>query len=230
MEHYYQNIPGGMFNYPLLYKHIVQQAVPNSRFVEVGCAYGKSSSYFGVEIINANKGSHLYCVDVWDKYDSSVFLKNIEPVKNVITSIKKDSVIASKDFDDDTLDFVYIDADHSYGGVTADCESWLPKLKNKSIMAGHDINRESVRRALVDTLLPFYSISVVYPCWIIHKHIPSTEKNRKKITELFLDNDRFTSVYKPEDILEINSEMLVKMTLLKPELVERIKLSLCNFY
>jgi predicted O-methyltransferase YrrM len=39
---------------------------------------------------------------------------------------------------DNTLDFCYIDADHSYDGVKKDLNIWLPKVKSGGIICGHD--------------------------------------------------------------------------------------------
>jgi glycosyltransferase involved in cell wall biosynthesis len=38
------------------------------------------------------------------------------------------------------LDFVYIDADHSYKGVWQDLCVWFPKIRNGGIIGGHDYN------------------------------------------------------------------------------------------
>lgn len=38
------------------------------------------------------------------------------------------------------LDFVYIDADHSYQGVKQDIENWLPHIKEGGLIGGHDYN------------------------------------------------------------------------------------------
>src|SRR5690606_30258386 len=43
---------------------------------------------------------------------------------------RMDSVEAAKQFDDKSLDFVFIDADHSYEGCKRDIEAWRPKLKD----------------------------------------------------------------------------------------------------
>lgn len=40
--------------------------------------------------------------------------------------------------EDVSLDFVFIDADHSYEGCAADIAAWLPKLKPAGILSGHD--------------------------------------------------------------------------------------------
>jgi hypothetical protein len=54
-----------------------------------------------------------------------------------------DSVRAAKFVPNDFLDFVFIDADHSYGGVKADFDAWWPKLKDGAWMSGHDYANES---------------------------------------------------------------------------------------
>jgi hypothetical protein len=40
--------------------------------------------------------------------------------------------------DDESLDFIYIDGDHTYMGVKEDIQNYLPKLKKGGLMAGHD--------------------------------------------------------------------------------------------
>jgi len=48
------------------------------------------------------------------------------------------SLEASKTIADATLDFVFIDADHSYDGCKADIEAWAPKVKSGGWLCGHD--------------------------------------------------------------------------------------------
>ena len=38
----------------------------------------------------------------------------------------------------DTLDFVYIDGDHSYEAVKRDLEMWYPKIRKGGVLCGHD--------------------------------------------------------------------------------------------
>jgi uncharacterized Rossmann fold enzyme len=54
---------------------------------------------------------------------------------------------------DRSLDFVFIDADHSYEGCKADLQAWLPKVKTSGFISGHDYdNRDfpdfGVKRAV----------------------------------------------------------------------------------
>jgi uncharacterized Rossmann fold enzyme len=52
--------------------------------------------------------------------------------------IRKDSREAAKDIPDGSLDFVFIDADHTYEGCKGDIEAWLPKVKKGGFISGHD--------------------------------------------------------------------------------------------
>lgn len=48
------------------------------------------------------------------------------------------SVDAAMRFPDGSLDFVFIDANHSYAAVKEDIAVWLPKLRAGALLAGHD--------------------------------------------------------------------------------------------
>jgi uncharacterized Rossmann fold enzyme len=52
--------------------------------------------------------------------------------------IRKPSMEAARDIPDGSLDFVFIDADHSYEGCKADIEAWLPKVRKGGFISGHD--------------------------------------------------------------------------------------------
>src|SRR5512147_200969 len=129
MEHYYQNIHGWM-NYEGLYSDMVKRFPDGSRFVEVGSWVGRSACYLGVEIINSGKNIKLDCVDTWlgapELMQEDVivngtlysdFITNIEPLKDVIKPIRLTSTQASHLYEDESLDFVFLDADHTKEGI-----------------------------------------------------------------------------------------------------------------
>lgn len=64
--------------------------------------------------------------------DATVF------AKGRATIMATDSVTAASIIQDRTLDFVFIDADHSYGGCARDIGLWYPKLKTGGLLSGHD--------------------------------------------------------------------------------------------
>lgn len=68
------------------------------------------------------------------------------------------SLAAADRFADETFDWVYIDANHSYDAVKQDLAAWLPKLKPNGQLTGDDVNwpgedgSRPVQRALQDFL------------------------------------------------------------------------------
>jgi predicted O-methyltransferase YrrM len=164
MKHFHKSIDG-WFSYPKLYRDVVKQFSDNSNFVEVGSWLGKSAAYMAVEIANSSKNINFYCVDMWsgvvsyspdrsskidtNSYFYEKFLTNIEPVKDFIIPVAKSSLDATKEFQDNSLDFIFIDASHDYQSVKQDIEAWYPKLKPTGVFAGHDyLTSAGVRQAV----------------------------------------------------------------------------------
>ena len=59
-----------------------------------------------------------------------------------IAFFRMDSVSAAGLFADDSLDLVFIDANHSFQAVATDIRAWLPKIRKGGIICGHDYNHE----------------------------------------------------------------------------------------
>lgn len=68
-----------------------------------------------------------------------------------IKLIRKFSTEASSLFEDESIDFIYIDGRHDYCGVYEDLKLFYPKLKCNGVMAGHDFHTvEEVRKVSTD--------------------------------------------------------------------------------
>jgi hypothetical protein len=52
--------------------------------------------------------------------------------------IQMDCLDAANEFKDESLDFVFLDADHSYSGTLAAIRTWIPKVRIGGAVTGHD--------------------------------------------------------------------------------------------
>lgn len=177
MEHFYHTVGEDWFTYPILYAMQVRRASDGAHFVEVGCWKGRSACCMAVEIINSQKRIRFDCVDVWyEDYVYQEFLRNIEPVKSIIKPIRIDSVIGATRYPDRSLDFVFIDGDHSYDGVMRDLVAWIPKVKVGGILAGHDYEWNAEVTKAVDFFFAHdkypKAIASMEQCWVHYKMEP----------------------------------------------------------
>ena len=68
---------------------------------------------------------------------------------------------AVKDFDDESLDFVYIDGNHLYPAVKKDIDLWWPKVKAGGVMGGHDYDIVSSSHN-IDTYLYTFRVNGIH--------------------------------------------------------------------
>lgn len=64
------------------------------------------------------------------------------------TIVKEYSDKVASFVEDELLNYIFIDGDHSYDGVLKDLENFYSKVKPGGIFAGHDYSLKSVRDAL----------------------------------------------------------------------------------
>lgn len=142
MDHFYMHLKGeNWFSYPKLYSEVVNKCSYQkiSHFVEVGSWKGKSACFMAVEIINSHKSIKFDCVDCWLENEVyNEFIENIKPISSSIGVVRQYSKEASTHYRDNSLDFVFIDAHHTYNAVAEDIHCWYPKIKPGGILAGHD--------------------------------------------------------------------------------------------
>jgi hypothetical protein len=129
------------------YREIYENLVPkNGQTAEIGVYRGLS--LLSLSDIIQEKRIQVYAVDLFERFlmDAPTFDRYGELIRNIhrcgvedfITILKGDSVVSSGLIDDKSLDFVFLDADHTEGGITRDIEAWEPKVKPGGWLGGHD--------------------------------------------------------------------------------------------
>ena len=121
-------------------------------FVELGFMKGAE---IGVEQgvyskVLCEAGMELYAVDAWSSYSGyrdHVNQKKLdgfyEKTKELLAPydchiIKGFSMDVVKDFEDENLDFIYLDANHNFINIAQDIWHWSKKVRKGGIVAGHD--------------------------------------------------------------------------------------------
>jgi hypothetical protein len=151
----------------------------------VGVELGVDKGYNAFSLYTLLQPKELYLVDCWDNfidYDSGEIigeaqyqtaLSILKTLPN-IHIIRKKSSEAVKQFEDNSLDFVYIDAGHQYEMVRQDLELWYQKVKNGGFFCGHDFDINAGSGGVVKALHEFVdkiqkNAKIVQTDWIINK-------------------------------------------------------------
>ncbi len=120
---------------------------------KVGVEVGTERGFYAETLCKANPVMKLYCVDPWiahSDYKEHVFTnvmdRNYEITKERMTPyncelIRKMSRDALGDFEDESLDFVYLDGNHAFESVVHDVYEWSKKVRKDGIISGHDYVR-----------------------------------------------------------------------------------------
>lgn len=118
--------------------------------VEIGVFKGQFSKH----ILENWKGK-LYLIDPWRGVENYIDASNhsnhptaYSDTMNSISGYEDRAIMmrclssqAVDFFEDESLDFVYIDGNHSYEHVKEDMDLWFPKLKKGGLFSGHDYLR-----------------------------------------------------------------------------------------
>lgn len=126
-------------------------------FVQQGYKKGVEIGVYKAEytVQFAKAGLEMYGVDPWVAYDDykthpkyNLFQQRqdflfghaqrmAKPYPN-IHFIRKTSMEAVKDFEDGSIDFVYIDGHHGFKYVAEDIWEWSKKVRKGGVVSGHD--------------------------------------------------------------------------------------------
>lgn len=146
---YYQQLPirlpiSRFHDLPKLFKELGY-----TKGVEIGVQKGRYSQW----LCKLNPNLKLYLVDPWEAYPDYVEqdTKEEQPILDEylqctkerlanynVEFIQKYSMDAVGDFEDESLDFVFIDGNHTFEYVVEDIAKWSRKVRKGGIVSGHD--------------------------------------------------------------------------------------------
>ncbi len=168
---------------------ILSRLGANPRGVEVGVYRGALSRRLLVR-----RDLHLTMVDTWGTspayrdggmdlfaWHDETEWHNIREAADVHTRwaeerrtiAQADSLAAADTVAAESLDFAFLDADHSYEAVAADLLAWLPKVRPGGLLCGHDYRAPD------------------YPSWGVGKAVDEFAGNRSLTVELGEDDTWF---------------------------------------
>lgn len=123
---------------------------------EFGAEIGVDKGGFSKHLLSKSDLRILYCIDPWiddfgsgyqkDYFDPAGSTRRKQCEETLEEFIKEDrvelvqatGVEAAPEIPDGSLDFVYIDGDHSLEGIFQDIYAWTPKVRIGGIVSGHD--------------------------------------------------------------------------------------------
>ena len=135
---------------------------------EIGLAHGFNAVYFLDALPNLKK---LYAIDPFLLYDKdgvkqgahgiflsqnnadnikNMFIKNVDPYGDRVEFIEAKSSDVVDQIPDSSLDYLFIDGEHSYESVAADIKNYHSKVKTGGIVAGHDFSWPGVQEAVFE--------------------------------------------------------------------------------
>lgn len=131
----------------------------------VGAEIGVNTGVTSQALLRNLKIHTFYLIDPWLAYDGPSAgtthpteimaeghyretLFRTAPFKDQVKIMKMDSAEAAELIGDGTLDFVFIDGNHSYDFVKKDMNLYWPKVRYDGIFAGHDFSHGDVNKAL----------------------------------------------------------------------------------
>jgi hypothetical protein len=111
---------------------LIKNSGKNIKFYTVDTFAGSIGEEWHSDIINQLSKNNS------DLYQQFLYYAKQCKVDDFITPIHSTSLDAANQFDDGSLDMIYVDGGHTYQEVFDDLTAWYPKLKSGGIIAGDD--------------------------------------------------------------------------------------------
>ena len=151
---------------------------------KVGAEIGTDQGLYAEYMLKTIPNLVLHCIDPWmasayekgaqpESYEDQKFftdrfnetVQRLDPYNAIIH--RNTSEEALRQFEDNSLDFVYIDGNHDFLNVTFDIHHWLKKVRPGGILAGHDYVRYPSSKfnhvkKVVQSYFPAYNLLPVF--------------------------------------------------------------------
>ena len=192
-----------MLYLPLNRSQVLQLLPAHGVCAEIGVLEGD----FSEEILKHALPEKLHLIDPWLHQDREDYQKDHANAEDAVQDaryqgvlrkfasridagtveiIREFSDVAVDRFEDKSLDWVYIDAVHSYDGALADLRAFAPKIKDDGFILGHDFTNspparkmefgvvEAVRDFLAESGWSFVALtSENFPTYVLAKDMSS---------------------------------------------------------
>ena len=148
----------------------------------VGAELGVKEGYLSRTFLSTNLNLIMYSIDLWGAHPSIDETHNHNEnyilAVDQLSTYKKRSIIKRKltldavdDFADESLDFVFIDATHTYEAVKQEISAWTKKVKPNGWIFGHDYVEgwPGVVLAVNESVIDTHHLKLLtHTCWAVN--------------------------------------------------------------
>ena len=160
-----------------------------------GVELGVEAGLFSEVLCKQIPGVELFCVDAWLAYRSYREYVPQEKIDEIYETAQKRllpygaklikglSMDVVKTFEDESLDFVYIDANHTYSHVLNDITEWSKKVRPGGIVAGHDyIRKKSQNNKIIEAIGDYTVANKISPWFVLGRkqNIPGEIRDKSR--------------------------------------------------
>jgi hypothetical protein len=168
-----RRIPGWM-DFEDIYLEAVRRAPEKGHLAEVGVWQGRSLCFLAEAALAAGKRLRIDGVDSFRRFaeEKTGYPQELRPLVtrhswlhlvaanlqrqgmlDFVNLIQVPSPQAARLYPRRSLDFVWLDGNHTYDAVLADLKAWWPRVRPGGLLGGHDYDQPQVRAALAAACL-----------------------------------------------------------------------------
>ncbi len=153
----------------------------NERGAKIGAEIGTDHGQYAEQLCIGIPNLHLICVDPWAAYSEGLDVKSQEDLDKIyeeahqrlksynVEMIRETSMNSLPYIADGSLDFVFIDGNHSYSNVLEDITEWSKKVKLGGVVCGHDYKEDSINNyGVIEAVNKYVKENNISPLFILH--------------------------------------------------------------